>query len=72
MLQRLARARKCSRVITLFRPNAKAMLCLLTVPTSGGISCREEGMEGLIIACKDVNDIELFKSVLSVQKCEFS
>lgn len=67
MLQHSARARICSRVITLFRPNAKAVLCLLTVPTSGGISCREEGMEGLIIACKDVNDIELFKSAFSAK-----
>jgi len=38
------------------------------VPTSGGISCREEGMEGLLIACKDVNDIKLFKSAFSAER----
>lgn len=32
------------------------MLRLLMIPTGGGINCREER---LIIACEDVDDIEL-------------
>jgi len=55
-------------MITLFRPNAKAVFRLLMVPTGSGISCREEGMERLIIACESVNDIELFKSAFSAER----